>query len=184
MLSIRRGNHGPLNKHTKSTYPFEISYSELTLTYLQTIIEMKIEDAINDADKGSKEYKFYAIEKVRLITNKKRPIKDSPFLNSYTNNQLREICKAIMGRRRNQFVPLDISVSLSPEMKCVRTSDTPVDTPKVEPVLPDSTIVGTLGLHFKISFSSLESRLRIPFLSTSSQLPKCTRFPMSLPLPH
>lgn len=79
MLYIRRGNHGPLNKHTKSVYPFEIRYSELTLNFLQTVIEMKIEDAINDADKESQDYKYYDIQRVRLITSKKRPIKDSPF---------------------------------------------------------------------------------------------------------
>ena len=139
MLYIRRGNHGPLNKHTKSVYPFEIRYSELTLNFLQTVIEMKIEDAINDADKESQDYKYYDIQRVRLITSKKRPIKDSPFLNSYSDNQLCSLCTAIMNRRRNQYVTVDVSVSISAENK--RRLPTPTDNPKLDTVLPENPIV-------------------------------------------
>lgn len=139
MLSIRRGNHGPLNKHTKSVYPFEIRYSELTLNFLQTVIEMKIEDAINDADKESQDYKYYDIQRVRLITSKKRPIKDSPFLNSYSDSQLCSLCTAIMNRRRNQYVTLDVSVSISAENK--RRMPTPGENPKMDAVLPENSMV-------------------------------------------
>ena len=139
MLYIRRGNHGPLNKHTKSVYPFEIRYSELTLNFLQTVIEMKIEDAINDADKESQDYKYYDIQRVRLITSKKRPIKDSPFLNSYSDNQLCSLCTAIMNRRRNQYVTLDVSVSISAENK--RRLPPPAENPKLDTVLPENPIV-------------------------------------------
>ena len=148
MLSIRRGNHGPLNKQTRSLYPFEIPVSELTLNYLQTIIEMKIEDAIADSDKGNKEFKYYDIQKVRLITNKKRPIKDSPFLNSYSSSQLCSLCKAIMNRRRLQYVSLDISIYQSPDSKCIRAQETPVEPPKVEAVLPDTAIVSFLSWNY------------------------------------
>ena len=78
---------------------------------------MKIEEAISDADKESQDYKYYDIQRVRLITSKKKPIKDSPFLNSYSDNQLCSLCKAIMNRRRNRYVSLDMSVSVSPDSK-------------------------------------------------------------------
>ena len=145
-MSIRRGNHGPLNKHTKSVYDFEIQSSQLTLNYLQTIIEMKIEEAISDADKESQEYKSYDVQRVRLITNKKKAIKDSPFLNSYSDIQLCSLCKSIMKRRRNRYVSLDISVSSSSEAKRRAISVQPVETQKMEPILADNSIVGCAGM--------------------------------------
>ena len=105
---------------------------------------MKIEEAINDADKESQDYKYYDIQRVRLITSKKKPIKDSPFLNAYSDNQLCSLCKAIMNRRRNRYVPLDISVSITPESKRRAISVQSVDAQKIEPILADNSIVGRL----------------------------------------
>ena len=109
---------------------------------MQTIIEMKIEEAISDADKESQDYKYYDIQRVRLITSKKKPIKDSPSLNSYSDNQLCSLCKAIMNRRRNRYVSLDMSVSVSPDSKKRAISVQSVDVQKIEPILADSSIVG------------------------------------------
>lgn len=123
-------------------YDFDIQSSQLTLSYLQTIIEMKIEEAISDADKQSQDYKCYDIQRVRLITNKKKPIKDSPFLNTYSDSQLCSLCKTIMKRRRNRYVSLDVSVSAASESKRRIIPVQPVDTQKMEPILADNSIVG------------------------------------------
>ena len=129
-------------------YAFDIQSSQLTLNYLQTIIEMKIEEAINDADKESQEYKYYDVQRVRLITSKKKPIKDSPFLNTYSDNQLCSLCKAIMNRRRNRYVSLDVSVSMSNESKRRAIPVQAVETQKMEPILTDNSIVGCVGRVF------------------------------------
>lgn len=109
---------------------------------------MKIEEAINDADKESQEYKYYDVQRVRLITSKKKPIKDSPFLNTYSDNQLCSLCKAIMNRRRNRYVSLDVSVSMSNESKRRAIPVQAVETQKMEPILTDNSIVGCVGRVF------------------------------------
>lgn len=91
-LGIRRGNHGPLNKTTRSIYVFSIDYRDLTIENLHNHIQKKVEEAISDADKSSADYRYFDIHKVRILSSLKKPIKDNPFLDSFTNESLRTVC--------------------------------------------------------------------------------------------
>ena len=51
-----------------------------------------MDDAINDADKANVEYKYYDIHHVRILSNMKKPIKENPFLDSFSDTALRSIC--------------------------------------------------------------------------------------------
>ena len=91
-MNIRRGNHGPLNKTTRSTYLFSLPFNEISIENLRIQIRKKVEEAISDADKSSADFKYYDIHRVRLLSSLKKPIKDNPFLDSFTKESLKGIC--------------------------------------------------------------------------------------------
>ena len=91
-MNIRRGNHGPLNKTTRSSYVFSVPFDALTMDYLYNIIRVKVEEAISDADKASSEYKYYDVRKTKILASLKKPIKDNPFLESFSDSLLRSTC--------------------------------------------------------------------------------------------
>ena len=69
-----------------------MEHNELTIENIQHQVRKKIEEAISDADKSSSEYKYYDIRKIRLLSNSKKPIKDNPYLISFTNETIRTTC--------------------------------------------------------------------------------------------
>ena len=93
-MNIRRGNHGPLNKTTRSSYVFSVPFDALTMDYLYNIIRVKVEEAISDADKASSEYKYYDVRKTKILASLKKPIKDNPFLESFSDSLLRSTCSS------------------------------------------------------------------------------------------
>lgn len=162
-MCIRRGNHGPLNKATRSIYVFSVDYRDLTIENLHTHIRKKVEEAIRDADKTSADYKYYDIHKVRILSSLKKPIKDNPYLDSFTNENLRAICcnmsyrflylATIKQRRKSQNIKLDISVSSSPLAKKDRVSVT--EPSKIDSVVHESSIVLFLCMGVIIEFNTL-----------------------------
>ena len=81
-----------MNRTTRSIYQFSVEYQDLSLEYLRRIIRLKVDDAINDADKANAEYKYYDIHHVRILSNMKKPIKENPFLDSFSDTALRSLC--------------------------------------------------------------------------------------------
>lgn len=62
------------------------------MDYLYNIIRVKVEEAISDADKASSEYKYYDVRKTKILASLKKPIKDNPFLESFSDSLLRSTC--------------------------------------------------------------------------------------------
>lgn len=54
-----------------------------------------MEDAINDADKANADYKYFDIHRVKILSNMKKPMKDNPFLDSFSDSTLRSICSGL-----------------------------------------------------------------------------------------
>ena len=126
-----------------------MDYRDLTIENIQNQVRKKIDEAISDADKSSAEYKYYDIHKLKILSNLKKPIKDNPYLDSFSNEALRTICcmafwkqlcvATIKHRRKSQYIKLDISVSSSPISKRDRISM--IDTPKIDSVVQESSLV-------------------------------------------
>lgn len=68
------------------------------MDYLYNIIRVKVEEAISDADKASSEYKYYDVRKTKILASLKKPIKDNPFLESFSDSLLRSTCSSCFFR--------------------------------------------------------------------------------------
>ena len=162
-LYIRRGNHGPLNRTTRSVYQFSVEYQDLTLEYLRRIIRVKVEEAINDADKANADYKFYDIHRVQILSNMKKPMKDNPFLDSFTDTTLRNVCSSIRQRRKSQAIPLVISASAIPLEKRPAAIE---DTHKIDSSVNDAPIVGIpFDNTIPVNIDSSSTLHTIPYVS-------------------
>ena len=148
-MNIRRGNHGPLNKTTRSSYVFSVPSDTLTMDYLYNMIRVKVEEAISDADKTSSDYKYYDIRKTKILASLKKPIKDNPFLETFTDSMLRSTCSVLLifystldmirQRRKSQTIILDISVYTNPLLK--KDSSVTQDNTKDDQTIADSNLV-------------------------------------------
>lgn len=162
-----------MNRTTRSVYQFSVEYQDLTLEYLRRIIRVKVEEAINDADKANADYKFYDIHRVQILSNMKKPMKDNPFLDSFTDTTLRNVCcfsflcgsfvASIRQRRKSQAIPLVISASAIPLEKRPAAIE---DTHKIDSSVNDAPIVGIpFDNTIPVNIDSSSTLHTIPYVS-------------------
>lgn len=129
---------------------FTVPFDALSLDYLYNMIRVKVDEAISDADKTSYDFKYYDIRKTKILASLKKPIKDNPYLESFTDTLLRSTCSGfrsdasrvdmIRQRRKSQTILLDISVYTNPMLKKEQQSIAQ-ENAKVEQVMGDSNLV-------------------------------------------
>ena len=130
---------------------FSVPFDTLTMDYLYNMIRVKVEEAISDADKTSSDYKYYDVRKTKILASLKKPIKDNPLLETFTDSMLRSTCSPsfvsssivdmIRQRRKSQTIVLDISVYTNPLLK--KDSSVAQDSTKDEQTMAESNLVVT-----------------------------------------